>query len=167
MKAQTEITALAIQALTQANGDKETALEIFKTLLAPVWKSMKESVINKGLSTLLDEAGHSTRTIDIAALARAKQNPPALNNEALQSSMNAAKKSILDSWFVNGKPLGDNTRSDLTGESDRLTLQANGAKRKAIFYTSLSKLLKGDEILRNKADDNKISKAWSLSLDGG
>ena len=64
MKAQTEITALAIQALTQANGGKEAALEIFKTLLAPVWKSMKESVINKGLSTLLDEAGHSTHSIN-------------------------------------------------------------------------------------------------------
>lgn len=166
-KAQTEIKSLASQALIEAQGDKTTAMGLLRLSLNPVWESMVDSVIYKGLSTLIDEAGHSTRTIDVKALAMAKQNPASLSKDAIQSSMNAAKESILDSWFVNGKPLGDNNKNDLSDEAGRLLNQARGAKQKAAFYNSLSKLLKGDEILRSKATDDKVTKVWSLSLDGG
>ena len=80
--------------------------------------------------------------------------------EAIRESAATKLSSILDTWILDGSPLGDFTGVELMPFAERARNQAAGHTKNARFFDWLAKAAK-DGRVRDTVDAEATAKAWS------
>jgi hypothetical protein len=72
-----------------------------------------------------------------------------------------ARQTILDTWMIAGRKLGDVTRRDLTVQAETHRNQAAGLQRNATFYDLIAKRMDEDQTVREALDEAAVQKLWA------
>lgn len=130
--------------------------------------------IEECVDTVIAQLGETTQELLRAVVrvavqaavyaARARQRVAAATRPAItiveqQATSGIFKRTLLDSWYVGNKRLGDCTASELTFEAVQLGAQATGLQRKVEFYTQLAKRV-GQSQVRSVLTEEQVASLY-------
>ncbi|MDB4303806.1 hypothetical protein N9934_03350 [Desulfosarcina sp.] len=170
-KEEVMIRGYVTRALDKACGDYAAALSMLKAELLPDGgqpTKVRATLELAGLKQFMYQ-GAATRRRKIEANpvavrpVQVTQNRSKRNGKAAMSVVAPAIKSILNTWQVGSKLLGDCTATDLEREVASCEGKVQGWNKKLRFYSRLKDLMPDGGILRDAVTDEIVHRELTVS----
>lgn len=134
--------------IVETNPDIETCVD---TVLAQLGEASQE-LVRQSVRLAVQQAVYTARTRQrIVPIGK-----PAIGAPEQAATSGVFQRSLLDSWYVGNRRLGDCTAKELTAEAGRLNAQAGGLVRHAMFYNRLAEKVGGLPV-RATLDDQQVA----------